>query len=63
MDTEMIVIGGRSPEEGMMAEDLNAAEQADEMEFEALSPEGSFSTKSLNALVKATNKLLPAFGS
>lgn len=62
MATEMIVIGGRSPEEGMMAEDLNAAEQADEMEFEALSPEGSFSTKSLNALVKATNKLLPAFG-
>ena len=62
MATEMIVIGGRSPEEGMLAEDLNAAENADEMEMEALSPEGSFSTKSLNALVKATNKLLPAFG-
>ena len=62
MATEMIVLGGRGPDEGMLAEDLNQAEDADEMEFEALSPEGSFTSKSLNALVKATNKLLPAFG-
>ena len=62
MATDMIVIGGREPDEGMLAEDLNQAEDADEMEFEALSPEGSFTPKTLNALVKATNKLLPAFG-
>jgi len=57
-----IIIAGRSPEESPLAEDLNEAEMTDEMNYEAMSPEGSFTMNSMNALVKATNKLLPAFG-
>jgi len=57
-----IIIAGRPVGEDPMAESLNEAEQADEMNYEAMSPEGSFSKNALNALVKATNKLLPAFG-
>ena len=61
MATE-IIIAGRSPDEGPMAETLNEAEMTDEMNYEAMSPEGNFKMNSMNALVKATNKLLPAFG-
>ena len=61
MATE-IIIAGRSPDEGPMAETLNEAEMTDEMNYEAMSPEGDFKMNSMNALVKATNKLLPAFG-
>jgi hypothetical protein len=61
MATE-IIIAGRSPDEGPMAETLNEAETTDEMNYEAMSPEGDFKMNSMNALVKATNKLLPAFG-
>ena len=61
MATE-IIIAGRSPEDGPMAETLNEAEMTDEMNYEAMSPEGSFTMNSMNALVKATNKLLPVFG-
>jgi len=43
-------------------QEIAAAEQDDEMAFEEMAPTGNFSAKSLNNLVKATNRLLPKFG-
>ena len=50
-------------EGGMSLEvEISGAEEADEGMFAEMSPEGRFSQKQLNNLVKATNRLLPAFG-
>lgn len=50
----------------MMAEqplgaEIGEAEMADEQLYEELAPKGKFTARGLNALVKATNALLPAF--
>lgn len=58
-----IVIGGRQPSpEEPMAEGLNAAEGKDEEMYASMAPKGDFHQKALNALVQASNRLLPAFG-
>lgn len=41
--------------------EVGAAEEKDEGMYEELAPQGRFSKKSLNNLVKATNRLLPLF--
>ena len=41
--------------------DVAPLEQADEQLYEAQAPRGSFTKNALNGLVKATNRLLPAF--
>lgn len=64
---DLMIIAGGAPEEGAPApeadfsEEVAAAEDADAKMYENVSPKGRFSSKALNALVKATNQLLPAF--
>jgi len=53
--------GGKVNEEMLDAE-LNSAQQEEEVAFAQMAPEGRFSAKALNNLVKATNRLLPKFG-
>ena len=45
-----------------LAMEIQGAEQDDEMMFAQMSPKGNFTSKALNNLVKATNRLLPLFG-
>lgn len=52
--------GARSEEEPLGAE-LNEAEQSDMEMYEAMAPKGDFTSRGLNPLVKATNKMLPLF--
>ncbi len=44
-----------------LAPELQALEEQDAQEYSDTAPTGDFSNKSLNNLVKASNKLLPAF--
>ena len=49
-------------EEGLSLEaEVQGAESADEEQFQAIAPQGNFTTKALNNLVAAANRLLPAF--
>jgi len=48
-------------EEAPFAPEVAEAEQADKELFAEVSPKGRFSSKALNALVDASNKLLPVF--
>jgi hypothetical protein len=52
--------GARSENEPLGAE-LNEAEQSDMEMYEAMAPKGDFTSRGLNPLVKATNKMLPLF--
>lgn len=45
-----------------MEKEIAQMEQEDESQYQAIAPKGNFSAKSLNMLVRATNKLLPLFG-
>ena len=54
-------LGGRVNEE-MLGAEIDAAEQEEEVAFAEMAPRGRFSSKALNNLVKATNRLLPKFG-
>lgn len=58
MDAEMMASGQPQEMELMIAD----AEQSDEDIFASIAPQGDFSAKALNQLVKATNRLLPLFG-
>lgn len=58
-ETMMTGVGARP--EGPMADELGQAEQADSEMFQSMSPEGDFTSRGLDPLVKATNKLLPLF--
>ena len=42
--------------------EIKTAEQDDESMYQNMAPKGNFSSKALNILVGATNKLLPLFG-
>lgn len=53
---------GGTVNEEMMAADISAAEQEEEVAFAQMAPKGRFSAKALNNLVKAANRLLPKFG-
>ena len=57
-----IQIGGRSPKDSPIAEDLNELEMEDEDLYRSMAPKGKFTSKGLDPLVKTTNKLLPLFG-
>ncbi len=57
-----IQIGGRSPKDSPIAEDLNELEMEDEDLYVQMAPKGKFTSKGLDPLVKTTNKLLPLFG-
>jgi len=57
MANEEMMMESESP----LAPMIEQAEMADEDMYDTMAPEGSFSKKALNALVKSTNKLLPAF--
>ena len=46
----------------MLDAEISAAEQEEEVEFSKMAPRGRFSSKALNNLVKAANRLLPKFG-
>ena len=62
MAKEMIMIGvGARPEGEPMSDELGMAEEADEEMFEAMAPRGDFTSRGLDPLVRATNKLLPLF--
>ena len=62
MAKEMIMIGvGARPEGEPMSEELGMAEEEDEKMFEAMAPRGDFTSRGLDPLVRATNKLLPLF--
>ena len=50
---------GTPPE---MAQGLKQAETEDESQMQAVAPKGNYTPKGLNALVKASNVLLPLFG-
>lgn len=41
--------------------EIQGAEEDDEMMFDDMAPEGNYTPKALNNLVKATNRLLPLF--
>lgn len=58
--TLTIGIGAR-PEGDPVSQELNAAEQADTEMFQSMAPTGDFTSRGLDPLVKATNKLLPLF--
>jgi hypothetical protein len=58
MSDEMMMSGQPQEMEMMVAD----AEQSDEDIFASIAPQGDFSVKALNNLVKATNRLLPLFG-
>jgi len=51
-----------SPVSKEMEGDIAEMEGMDEEKFAAMAPKGAFTARGLNALVKATNKLLPMFG-
>lgn len=59
-----ITIGGRDRmgPEAPVNEMLDDLEEGDEALYDKMAPTGDFSKKSLNNLVSATNRLLPAFG-
>lgn len=59
-----ITIGGRDRmgPEAPVNEMLDDLEEKDEALYDKMAPTGDFSKKSLNNLVSATNRLLPAFG-
>jgi len=59
-----IKIGGKGEmgEEMAKPPELEEVETADNAVFDEMAPKGNFTPKGLNALVKSTNKLLPAFG-
>ena len=59
-----ITIGGRDRmgPEAPVNEMLDDLEETDEALYDKMAPTGDFSKKSLNNLVSATNRLLPAFG-
>lgn len=57
-----IQIGGRSPVESPVAEELNDLELEDEALYQEMAPKGKFTSRGLDPLVKTTNKLLPLFG-
>jgi hypothetical protein len=59
-----ITIGGRDRmgPEAPVNEMLDDLEEGDEALYDGMAPTGDFSKKSLNNLVSATNRLLPAFG-
>ena len=57
MSDEMMMSG--QPRE--MEISVSEAQRGDEDAFAALAPRGDFSRKAMNALVKATNRLLPLF--
>jgi len=62
MAKEMLVIGvGSRPEGDPMGEELEMAEEADAEMFEAMAPEGDFTSRGLDPLVRATNRMLPLF--
>ncbi len=62
MSKEMLVIGvGSRPEGEPMGEELEMAEEADADMFEAMAPEGDFTSRGLDPLVRATNRMLPLF--
>jgi len=62
MEKEMLVIGvGSRPEGEPMGEELEMAEEADAEMFEAMAPEGDFTSRGLDPLVRATNRMLPLF--
>lgn len=62
MAKEAIVIGiGARPEDADYSQELGMAEEADAEMYEAMAPRGDFTSRGLDPLVKATNKLLPAF--
>jgi len=62
MAKEMLVIGvGSRPEGEPMGEELEMAEEADAEMFEAMAPEGDFTSRGLDPLVRATNRMLPLF--
>jgi len=62
MAKEMLVIGvGSRPEGEPMGEELEMAEEADADMFEAMAPEGDFTSRGLDPLVRATNRMLPLF--
>jgi hypothetical protein len=50
----------KNPEMGLTVE-IETAEQEDSKMYEDMAPSGRFSRKTLNNLVKATNRLLPLF--
>ena len=62
MAKEMLVIGvGSRPEGEPMGDELEMAEEADAEMFEAMAPEGDFTSRGLDPLVRATNRMLPLF--
>jgi hypothetical protein len=62
MDNKTIVIGvGARPEDDPMAMDLGMAEEADAEMYEAMAPTGDFTSRGLDPLVRATNRMLPLF--
>lgn len=57
-----IKIGGKNDmEDSELSPALNEAEMADEEMMDSMSPTGQYTSKGLNALVKATNSVLPLF--
>lgn len=57
-----IKIGGKGDmEDSELSPALNEAEMADEEMMDSMSPTGQYTSKGLNALVKATNGVLPLF--
>jgi hypothetical protein len=56
------ITGGGQHTPPEMAQGLQSAEADDKANIEAVSPTGNWTPKGLNALVKATNALLPLFG-
>jgi hypothetical protein len=57
-----IKIGGKGGEMMDKSPELEEVEMEDDALFGEMAPKGTFTPKGLNALVKSTNKLLPAFG-
>lgn len=60
MPRDNMPMGGAMP--SPLAPEIQEAEMADEEMFQAMAPKGKFTPRGLNALVKATNSLLPLFG-
>ena len=62
MDEKMIVIGvGSRPEGAEYGPELEMAEEEDAKVYEAMAPRGTFTSRGLDPLVRATNGLLPLF--
>jgi hypothetical protein len=58
--TIMIGIGSR-PESDPMGAEVEELEESDQTMFEEMAPRGDFTSRGLDPLVRATNKLLPLF--